>query len=350
MLHHAHASRSVWLGLLAAALFTVPAAVVMALFGLGFRSYGGDAQEGSTQALMLSVQSTVGCAATAIVASGALKLKAKLVKTKLQQTAWFVAVLGCVCTTLFTDYSGGITVLVLVVGGVATYLSENDAGAGSAAEHSGEGVSSAGVKLLDRSMGLGLIGIVLAGFVGINPMPTAGMEVQLAKIFYRCGCLVFGGGPVVVPLLLLQLTATRLVAAHQFLTGFAVVQLLPGPMLNISAFFGALVFGAQGAFICWLCLVVPGVLIALGCMPFWDSLRTNEHVKAALKGVNAAAAGLMGGAVLVLWQTLAAGATARVLLIVFSFALLEVGGVKAYVLICLAVAAGAGMGLAGIAR
>ena len=49
-------------------------------------------------------------------------------------------------------------------------------------------------------------------------------------------------------------------------------------------------------------------------------------------------------------RQLAAAQTAHVLLIVFSFALVEVGGLKAPVLVCLAVLTGAGLGLTALSQ
>ena len=63
---------------------------------------------------------------------------------------------------------------------------------------------------------------------------------------------MFGGGPVVIPLLLLQLVSQHLVTSDQFLLGFAVVQILPGPMFNLAAFAGGLISGDfTGAFLAW---------------------------------------------------------------------------------------------------
>lgn len=78
------ATGNVGIGLLAAAFFAIPAAVAMTLFGLAYVS--NDVFAGWSAALapriMQGVQLCVSCAATALVACGALKLKATLVKTK----------------------------------------------------------------------------------------------------------------------------------------------------------------------------------------------------------------------------------------------------------------------------
>ena len=58
------------------------------------------------------------------------------------------------------------------------------------------------------------------------------------------------------------------------------------------------------AFLTWLSLMLPGVLVALAAIPVWAKVRHYGAVQAALGGINAAAAGLMAGAVVLLWQSL----------------------------------------------
>ena len=262
------------------------------------------------------------------------------------------------------------------------------------ADHSSDSVLSDKHKhlpdgLLSRSTGATLIvaNLVLFVFLSVSTdfesnafakiLPASLADVfPLLRIFFLAGCCVFGGGPVVVPLLLLQLTAANLITAHDFLTAFAVVQLLPGPMFNIACFFGALRHGVCGALLCWSALMLPGVLIALGCLPWWtEAVAKNKRVRAALAGLNAAAAGLMAGAVLVLWQTLISGsggggtaggapigtaggsgaaedqkmqASGKAALVVVAFAMQEVFGMKPYQVVLTAVVAGVVMGVLGV--
>lgn len=54
--------------------------------------------------------------------------------------------------------------------------------------------------------------------------------IDLLERFYRVGSLVWGGGPVVLPLLLREVVP-RFVTDQTFLQGFAFVQAMPRPAL-----------------------------------------------------------------------------------------------------------------------
>ena len=65
--------------------------------------------------------------------------------------------------------------------------------------------------------------------------------IVLFERFYRYGYLVFGGGQVVVPVMQGELVdQTDLLTAKEFLSGFGLVQALPGPMFSFAAFAGGL--------------------------------------------------------------------------------------------------------------
>ncbi len=60
--------------------------------------------------------------------------------------------------------------------------------------------------------------------------------IQLFESFYRYGYLVFGGGQVVVPIMQSELVDLRHFMTNQeFLTGYGLVQGLPGPMVSFGA-------------------------------------------------------------------------------------------------------------------
>jgi len=93
--------------------------------------------------------------------------------------------------------------------------------------------------------------------------------------------------------------AKGLVSEEVFLLGFAITQCLPGPLFNVATFIGAAVLGLRGALLASIGIFLPGTLLILGFLPFWMAIRKNVRVKAALSGVNAAAAGLINAALYV---------------------------------------------------
>src|SRR3546814_12160191 len=54
--------------------------------------------------------------------------------------------------------------------------------------------------------------------------------------------------------------------------------------------------GLIGAVICLVAIFLPGLLLAVGALPFWDAFRTRPAAQAAMRGANAAVVGLLGAA------------------------------------------------------
>ena len=132
--------------------------------------------------------------------------------------------------------------------------------------------------------------------------------IVLFERFYRYGYLVFGGGQVVVPVMQGELVdQTDLLTAEEFLSGFGLVQALPGPMFSFAAFAGGLSESngtitrqALGALIGGFAIFFPGTLLLFCVHPIWEKFRSLPWVPKALAGLNATAGGLIGGALVVI--------------------------------------------------
>jgi chromate transporter len=124
--------------------------------------------------------------------------------------------------------------------------------------------------------------------------------VALFDAFYRSGALVFGGGHVVLPLLREAFVVPGWVSDDTFLAGYGAAQAVPGPLFTFAAYLGTVVslspHGVAGAALGLFGIFLPGVLILLGTLPFWDAFRRRAGAQAAMRGVNAAVVGLLGAA------------------------------------------------------
>jgi chromate transporter len=127
-----------------------------------------------------------------------------------------------------------------------------------------------------------------------------GGGAALFGAMYRSGALVFGGGHVVLPLLRQAVVAPGWMDDNTFLAGYGAAQALPGPLFTFSAYLGAVAHlppaGVPGAIIALLGIFVPGILILLGMLPFWEALRRRPWAQALMRGVNAAVVGVLGAA------------------------------------------------------
>lgn len=129
-------------------------------------------------------------------------------------------------------------------------------------------------------------------FVGL---PLLGGPVgQLIADFYRAGSLVFGGGHVVLPLLAESVGHT--LSEQQFLTGYSLAQLVPGPMFTLATYLGAQLLPASpvgGALLATLALFLPGFLLLWAMGPCWQSWLARPRLAGAVAGINAAVVGLL---------------------------------------------------------
>ena len=90
------------------------------------------------------------------------------------------------------------------------------------------------------------------------------------------------------------------VSDDSFLAGYGAAQAVPGPLFTFAAYLGAVVHpgphGLAGAALGLVGLFLPGLLILLGALPFWESFRRRASAQAVMRGVNAAVVGLLGAA------------------------------------------------------
>ncbi|KAL2258890.1 hypothetical protein VTK26DRAFT_7623 [Humicola hyalothermophila] len=137
----------------------------------------------------------------------------------------------------------------------------------------------------------------------VLPSGAPPLLYRLFANMYLAGTIIFGGGPVVVPLLREYVVAEGWVTPRDFLIGLALIQAWPGPNFNFAVFLGSLTAlnagqnSAAGAVLAWTGIFAPGLVLVHGTMGIWSALRSRRWVKSALRGVNAGAVGLIYTAV-----------------------------------------------------
>ena len=125
---------------------------------------------------------------------------------------------------------------------------------------------------------------------------------------YLAGTIIFGGGPVVIPLLREYVVYEGWVSPRDFLLGLAIIQAFPGPNFNFAVYLGALaVVGIStnavlGALIGYVAIFAPGLVLHTGMMGLWKVLRRHRWFVSGLRGINATAVGLIYAAVYRLWE------------------------------------------------
>ncbi len=133
------------------------------------------------------------------------------------------------------------------------------------------------------------------------------MYLQLFWIFFKVGALTFGGGYAMLPLFQQELAARNWITPEQFTNIVSLAQMTPGAIsLNTATYVGSLQGGMLGSIVATLGLILPGFLLSIiileGAKRLSHSLIGNRYLVRAIRGVRAAAVGLIAGAVLFFFE------------------------------------------------
>ena len=267
-------------GLAAWAGFTLPSALAMLLFAYGANALSGPVGTGLLHGLKL--------VAVAIVA----------------QAVWGMA--RALCPDRERASIAGVSALIVLLSTsafsqLATILFGALAGAWLCRHSGAIGVEHAPVKVSRR------VGVTaLAAFFGLLfGLPllrglTGSQAIAMVDAFYRSGALVFGGGHVVLPLLQGAVVAPGWVSDDAFLAGYGAAQAVPGPLFTFAAYLGSVKGsppnGLLGGILGLVAIFLPGLLLHLGTLPFWERFRRRPGTQAVMRGINAAVVGLLGAA------------------------------------------------------
>ncbi|PDT73358.1 chromate transporter [Bradyrhizobium sp. C9] len=268
--------RAGYLGALAAWTgFTLPSAIALVLFAYGAGGLSGPAGAGLVHGLKL--------VAVAIVAQAVWGMARSLCPDRERASIATVAAL-----IILTSASSIAQIGAIVLGAIAGLRFCRAAQAANGVIHIAMPVS--------RRVGLCALILFLALLVGLPLLAHAWPGLGLFEAFYRSGALVFGGGHVVLPLLREAVVTPGWIGDDAFLTGYGAAQAVPGPLFTFAAYLGAVIGGVPGALVGLVGIFVPGLLVLLAALPFWDGFRKRPAAQAMMRGVNAAVVGILGAA------------------------------------------------------
>jgi chromate transporter len=308
--------------------FTLPSALLLIAFAFGARAFEGPVGAGLIHGLKL--------VAVAVVAQAVWGMAQSLCPDRTRAAIAVAAVL----VVAFAGGSYG-QIGAIVLGALAGLWLCRDAGASAAGQFRFPAARSAGAACL------GVFGVLLLSL----PVAAAVLDSQalaLFDAFYRAGALVFGGGHVVLPLLRSAVVRPGWVSDDAFLAGYGAAQAVPGPLFTFAAYLGAVMRpepnGLVGAAIALAGVFLPGLLLVVGALPFWDALRRRPLAQAAMRGANAAVVGILGAALYhPVWTSAILGPRDFALALV-GFVLLAVWQAPPWLVVVLTAAAGVLMG------
>ena len=319
-------------GLLAFLCFLLPAATIMTLAGLGVGHFFSAADR---PVWLDGIQP----ATVALVAVAAWRLGRVVVNSQLTMG---LMLMGAAVAVLWRQ--PWVFPALLALGGLVSSLVLRN----QERQPETEGVPLANLGI-SRPVGAALL-LLFFGLLGgliLARLLLGWTFLELAESFYRMGSLIFGGGQVVLPMMLTEVVDTGWVTEEQFLDGFALMLALPGPLFSFSAYLGAVHGGVPGALIAFAGLFLPGVLIIYAVLPFWESLRRQPVVRTMLVGVNATAIGLVVAVVFLLWNT-AVHTPSHATIALLAFGAVLFFRIPAPLVIAWAGVLGGGLSLAGL--
>ena len=257
--------------------FTLPSAMFLALVGIGMSNWGHTVSPGMLHGLKL--------VAVAVVAQAVWGMANQLCTDRARVT---IAAASACGVLIWPGAWGQIAAIVAAAwvglavlnGSVASDLAPMP-------------------RVLNRRVG-GLLLVVFFALLIALPLAVKAWPLQMlaeVNVFFRCGSLVFGGGHVMLPLLQAAVVRNGWVSNDTFLAGYGLAQAVPGPLSTFASFLGASMTqspqGWSGALVCLLAIFAPSFLLVFGTLPFWEKLRRNRRMQAALAGINAAVVGVL---------------------------------------------------------
>jgi chromate transporter len=323
------------LGMVAAWLgFTLPSAVAMTLFAYGVDAVGDLSHAGWLRGLKL--------VAVAVVAQAVWGMARSLAPDRVRASVAVAACLVCLAVPSSIGQIGAI-LLGAVIGLAA--LPREARGTDSPA--------SMGVRV-PAGVAVALLVAFFALLFGLPLLADAagGHLVRLVDAFYQAGSLVFGGGHVVLPLLQSTVVTPGWVDQNLFLAGYGATQAMPGPIFTFAAFLGAAEIpgpnGWVGALVATVSIFASSFLLVGGLLPFWDTLRHRDGVRAALRGVNAAVVGVLLAALFTPIWTGSVHSSADFGVGLVAFLLLTLWGMAPWAVVVLGAVAGQALGSQGL--
>jgi chromate transporter len=311
-------------GLAAWFAFTMPSALILFTFALGAASFTGPFAEGFLHGLKL--------VAVAVVSQAVWGMTKSLTPDRRRAA---IALAAVAVVVSFTGSLGQISAIALGAF-VGLWLCR-----GEAPPVSGH----LNFPVRRRAGGIALA--LFAALLLLTPLltrATGSHALALFDAFYRSGALVFGGGHVVLPLLQAQVVTPGWVSNETFLAGYGLAQAVPGPLFTFAAYLGAVMNpplnGLAGAAIALVALLLPGMLLVYGTLPFWDAMRTRPAAQAAMRGTNAAVVGILGAALYNPVWTNAVSSPRDFALALAGFLLLTVWKTPPWIVVVLLAAAG----------
>jgi chromate transporter len=267
-------------------IWMLPSAMMMGAAAIGFQMI---AERGSFNQVLRFIQPI----AIGTVAYASYTFATKFLKSEVSK----MLAVGSFVTTMILQSAYAFPILVLLGGIISSALESHP-------QETQLRVSLfANINTKKVGYFVGILLLFAAMGAVVNRTSPFSLPIRLFENFYRNGILIVGGGQVLVPLLYTEFVEVKHYLTHtEFLTGYALQQALPGPTFSFSSFLGAMAMANKGygfwgqvagSLVAVIGLNLPGLILILFIVPFWNDLKRITSIKNSLSGINAVAVGFM---------------------------------------------------------
>jgi chromate transporter len=287
------------LALITFLIWILPSATIMCLAAVSFQLF-------ASHQRFVHILRFIQPMAIGIVAYATYTFAFKFIKTRVSS----MLAIGSLITTLILQNPYAFPILIMM-GGIISSAMETQPQENEIRVNLFANVNP---KKVGYFIGILLLFAALGAL--INRTSPFSLPIRLFENFYRNGILIFGGGQVLVPLMYTEFVEVKhYLTATEFLSGYALQQALPGPTFSFTSFVGGLSMGNQGyglagqivgSIVAVIGINLPGLILILFIVPFWDDLRKITRIKNSLSGINAVAVGFMATALVLLTRPLGA--------------------------------------------
>ena len=267
-------------------IWVIPSAAVMCVAAISYKTFAASGKVGS-------VLRFIQPAAVGIVAYAAVTFAQKFLKSKI---SLYLAG-GSLVATLILQNPYAFPILILLGGIISSALETQPT------EDALRAKLYANVNPKKVAYFIGILLFFAALGALINRTSPFSLPIRLFENFYRNGILIFGGGQVLVPLMYTEFVELKHYLTNaEFLSGYALQQALPGPTFSFTSFLGAITLGNKGyslagqitgSIVAVVGINLPGLILILFIVPFWEDLKKITRIKNSLSGINAVAVGFM---------------------------------------------------------
>src|SRR6201996_1920158 len=313
-------------------IWIFPSAAIMCMAAISYKMF-------LTHSRFTEILRFVQPIAVGIVAYATYTFASKFLKTKVTT----MLAIGALIATLILQNAYAFPILVLLGGIISSALETQP-------QESELRVSLfANVNPNKVAYFIGILLTFAALGAIINQTSPFSLPIRLFENFYRNGILIFGGGQVLVPLMYTEFVEVKHYLSNaEFLSGYALQQALPGPTFSFTSFVGGVTMGNQGysiggqimgSIVAVIGINLPGLILILFIVPFWEDLKKITRIRNSLSGISAVAVGFMATPLILLTRPFGLNPLAYALMI-GTFLLLSFTKVKTPIVIIIGIVLG----------